>query len=1244
MPFTNIKSLAEQGDNNQYKALCGISESINKVIESGYIDVDTIIMLRQVQSEIGSQITYLRRYDRSEDGGKEEIEPLAESDETLKKLVGDIFNKYNVDYNKLGQNQAVVDIADTVNVVLLGGISYQQKRDMIDTYFGDSSNKYLENQKGVSIGEKGLETMVNYIYIYNHPYHIETASLLQNDTEIEALPGEAKSAMQPVIEKLRKLNRIYHDNLKARVGEFKDDFVNSETINDLRNDLKKIMDSKDPMIANTLLYSPVGKALKDYYAHLTDPHTVYDIDRYRRELKKLKSPAELNEIRRRILENPVAEADLIEQLSSKETEITLKDGIDRIDKDIAGEKCGIYKHDDFNPVYNAYLETKTLTGKAKQIAADREVIYQKLKDDMIAVGQATADYRNLVYDQRREAEEAAEKKRLKDEETWKNSSLEERKKINPRRENEEWLQNSVSEMYALDRERTLNTIKSENYSWEKIAESPEASEAYWKTLNWNEKTALSKEKSDEEWKTFTKEQKLENDKEREQKEWDALEPKAKYASEKDRYFADLKNNKTALETIESDAGAEIREDYFSSLSYAEKNELYPTEALKEWNNTSWKIRFDLDKDRAESEWEALPFKDKLSGDKDRAEEYWNNLRNDKGFGKELYEADPERAQKEWEDSYLKDPGFNILNPVKGAADKAPDGAVREYADRYWNKLSLDEKANCKLAGAKDRLVGDLIREKPDMETVNKAGREVADSFFNGLSLEDRKSPKYQDEYERRYNEADYEGKKEIDEARTKEYFSSLSYEEKKNVSQKDTDAWFSKLSDKEKRWTDAEKTVNELAGKAPEAEADEKLTEKESERLRELSDRKYTESDQLKGTEKYSSELDRIICRVLSDNGTAQDIVNLQAFNSLIAENRESIIDDNALEAINSLNTFMTNIGAGSEAAFHQANENDIKNLNIKFNDKGNVVLSNAQKRDLLKVRENINDNIKETGNVIKDQYNTLLNAAAGSNRFVNLQKECLDLADDARNMAKGFIRNEPGFRKVPVSEYNTAVESYNENKKRLADGIRKSRFNDLKAEGKEVENLKTTWNSMKSHSPSIFNSKAYDKMEKAFNDYTKAYDNLMAGKTIDGKSARPEGDQLEDAEINALRDLQEKMQKAARDYTEAKRVQKDGGIDKHSTKQGQDRLAMADLLSEFDLFPRAEKKIEEKIIPEKIGTKERNVVIQVSLSELEGQERANKTLEYHKNKLHERERSRAAEKQNNAPKMQPAQKKKSLN
>ena len=71
MPFTNIKSLAEQGDNNQYKALCGISENINKVIESGYIDVDTIIMLRQVQSEIGSQITYLRRYDRSEDGGKD---------------------------------------------------------------------------------------------------------------------------------------------------------------------------------------------------------------------------------------------------------------------------------------------------------------------------------------------------------------------------------------------------------------------------------------------------------------------------------------------------------------------------------------------------------------------------------------------------------------------------------------------------------------------------------------------------------------------------------------------------------------------------------------------------------------------------------------------------------------------------------------------------------------------------------------------------------------------------------------------------------------------------------------------------------------------------------------------------------------------------------------------------------------------------------------------------------------------
>ncbi len=40
------------------------------------------------------------------------------------------------------------------------------------------------------------------------------------------------------------------------------------------------------------------------------------------------------------------------------------------------------------------------------------------------------------------------------------------------------------------------------------------------------------------------------------------------------------------------------------------------------------------------------------------------------------------------------------------------------------------------------------------------------------------------------------------------------------------------------------------------------------------------------------------------------------------------------------------------------------------------------------------------------------------------------------------------------------------------------------------------------------------DKMEKAFNDYTKAYDNLMAGKTIDGKGSRANGKELENNDI----------------------------------------------------------------------------------------------------------------------------------
>ncbi len=1253
MPLTNIRTLGEQKVDNTFKITYAIKEQIAAIGRKDDIKLDeeSKSILESIDKELDEQLKLIEPYIDSL-RESEATKQMHESDDRLSVLVDRIYKKFDKNYKSLGDDKWIVDVAQSVSVALLGGLTYDQYWRFADG-FDNSKNHNLENAGNISFSENGIERMVNYTLIYDHSVKLNKAALQNEnvDYEIATLPTEVKDQILPVFEKVRKLNEISVRNRNAVNGSFEDDYVDADTINDLMKDLDKLVRYENPLKEKVMKEHPIGKALSDFHSFLKTEGKS-DMAKYRNRFKNLTSLEEFNRIRHETLDDPVSRMKNIDKLSEDEIKTqmdraTLYLHMDRMEEKSTGldyQEWGLFKHADFNPLYNAYEEAKDFAGLSRTLMRECEKNYASYKFDLIRAGEKTAGYEANEKERRAAAEKRRQEEERQREERWQNATIEERKKIDSKREQREWLQHSVKEMYELNKDRTLSTFKDERYSWEKISEVPEAAEAYWNTLNWKEKTALSKERSDEEWKTYTKEQKLETDREREQREWDNLDPNAKYAAEKDRYFSELKEKKTAIEDIEKNAGKEIADEYYNSFSYAEKTERFPDRAALEWKNASWDMRYQLDEKKAENEWKALPFKEKQAADSDRAEALWNKTKKDHGFGKDLMDLDPERAQKEWEEFYLSNPEFNINSPKALSGDNAGNQSTAQYASRYWGRLSFDEKVKSSLNGAKDRLADDLINEKPAMETVNKAGKDVADRFFNSLSLKDKKSEKYKDEYERRFNEADYEGKKALDPERAGEYFSSLSYEEKKNLNMEDTNAWFNKLSDKEKRWTDLDKAVDSLAGERPEAKSDStKLTSEEKDRIKELTGPLYVNSDIVTGGGRYKHQIDRIFCRILSSKCTAQDIVNLRVLHTEINSRYEDLPNGGEEhEALQAFEDFMKNFPDLDFDTFRNVSDEELHDMNVKFDKDGYVVLSDKQKKELLNVREgivNVALKDKDIKAIMDDAYNTLYNQAKEANNGFN-QAGALDRESDAKSAARDFIQKNPEFRYVSEAEMSEQIVDYEDNKKKLMEQTKAARFNDLKEEGKEVENLKTAWSSMKSHTISIFNSKAYDNMEKAFNNYTKAYDNLMAGKTIDGKSARPNGDQIEDAEINALRDLQEKMQKAANDYTAAKRAQKGGGIDKHSTKQGEDRLAMADLLSGFDVFPKFGKQTEEKTVEIKNNGKVKNV----KLSELEGSERARATLNVHKDKLRKKELNKASQKQNEIPSKKPEGMRRSTN
>ena len=207
----------------------------------------------------------------------------------------------------------------------------------------------------------------------------------------------------------------------------------------------------------------------------------------------------------------------------------------------------------------------------------------------------------------------------------------------------------------------------------------------------------------------------------------------------------------------------------------------------------------------------------------------------------------------------------------------------------------------------------------------------------------------------------------------------------------------------------------------------------------------------------------------------------------------------------------------------------------------------------------------------------------AAAKRLKNINKKLCGKHMTALELASVMtalgIEKEEAIRMAETGRSNKnapyTTENYPENKRKVMnpenvpdrpfDPQAAARMSELRGMASYVDSVKRQWNSMESHTLfSFMNSDEFSDMETALNEYLKAYDNIMAGKTADGKELRSNTDLISDREYNRLHELENNMTTAAQRYHSEKVKDKKGGFEKHKTGQAKDRDSMSIMLSGF--------------------------------------------------------------------------------
>ncbi|MBO4863310.1 MAG: hypothetical protein J5517_02990 [Eubacterium sp.] len=179
-------------------------------------------------------------------------------------------------------------------------------------------------------------------------------------------------------------------------------------------------------------------------------------------------------------------------------------------------------------------------------------------------------------------------------------------------------------------------------------------------------------------------------------------------------------------------------------------------------------------------------------------------------------------------------------------------------------------------------------------------------------------------------------------------------------------------------------------------------------------------------------------------------------------------------------------------------------------------------------------------------------------------KKDAIKLAEAGRSVKDA---------RYPEDQYREDMKKITDPEKvidRPYDKKKTDRMKELKGMSSYVDSMRRQWNVMASHTLfDAWNTDEFSEMEKAMKSYLKAYDNIMAGKTANGKELLANPDQLPKEEYKKLKALEEEMVFAAKDYHNIKMQYKEGDFNKHSTAQARDRDAMSIMISEFSVEAR---------------------------------------------------------------------------
>ncbi len=791
---------------------------------------------------------------------------------------------------------------------------------------------------------------------------------------------------------------------------------------------------------------------------------------------------------------------------------------------------------------------------------------------------------------------------------------------------------SPSEMYEESQYQAFQYYKENRLTEEQLrkveTDFPGSMDKYWDSLTLDEKRNLYKDRFDKEFAALPWDKKVQLDKTLAEEYWKKLSNPERYNENQKRAEDEFSKNPIPWEDVEKidKEHPGYKDDYWKKLSEDVRFEHYIDELDR-------RTGYDPKKLQDSSVYSSITRQGRRYSDR-----CWQNSSIKQKFEWNPYLVSKELIQNGVKTSGLVNEGLSAKNIADYINHMSPDEKLKlakpAFDKQFAAKQNWEEKVKYHKEEAERRFneaktipdkikvdkghTFDTLREnKTPLSTIEKeAGVTVKEEYFSSLSAAQKRDI-YTEEYDRRWNEADYNDKKKLDPERTKtEIFDPAPYEEKRKLNKDDALKYLSSLDEKERNMLhpeDAlalkEKAIQEK-NKANSSSKLSKETLADVENAKKYVDRALDKNGKINITAMHNPfELSKNLA--LADKATIEDIYNL----GRIA--REAVFRDD-LRSKTELGKM--GLGTNSQEIYTFVNElfntsskvipesygetipetlTDEQKLSFKgkLNEDGYVVLSDQQKEKL--------------AGFIRNLEPVEVESFSGT----GLEKRISVYHNQSLSEGKTLYENNPGMRQ-PVE---TAVQNESLNAK--AD-IEKANLNTIKEMNEAVLDLKDQYNALRSHGPAIFDSKEYSNMKTAYNNFIKAYDNVLAGKHPDGKvNDKPEGLSFEDT--TELKRLKDEMSKAAETYTKAKFAQKGGGIDMHKTGQGADRLAFADALSEFKISP----KVTNEISARQNEVKSKNGEIKkVSLSTLErGSKRGRGHLEFHAKRLKEREHERQA-------------------